>query len=997
MLRLIDGTELTEEVKEAFKRGVVKCYIKLEDGTIIDNNNYLQNVKFEDLRYNEETNEIIGEAIAKRVTVTIYNENNEINIENKEFELYVGAVLLDESIAWINFGKYIVQKPENNDTKEKSEFKALDYMCKFNKEYVMGVTLPCTYAEFAEDVCNQCGVELGSKDFRNADQFIYRNPFIDGEQCRFVIKTIAKDAFSWARIKTDNKLYFDFVQKDMDEPDELITLDDYIEFGNNEKTIPINTVVLRNSNIETEHIMIYDDALISEYGKQKALIVKEDYFAYNQETRQYLIEAGRELIGLVYYPLNLKGIGSIYLDSNDVIGVQNKKGFIKSTYCFNHTFEYNGALYDSIDSPSMTETEEKYKHESQSDLDKRRTEIAVDKANQRIQSIVTQIGDRTNKTTSITQDLEDIEIKVNNVAGITDELNGINKLVLNECMRGNLLEFRIYGNNSVFNTLKVGTFKVGQGVLLVTGEAEFKVTGEELNDLGEVINTTETIYNLGKIGALRQIDDVYDEFILEGGVVRVVRRIGITEDGTTYIRETPIIQEIGEWEIPLVQGRNTIEILYYTADMYAKWVILNDYTNMFATTVELESAIELAEKNIELSVTQKVTDNIADEYATKELLKTSIELSEKEITAEVNKKVDEKEIIAKINLAVENKQGIINITGNQVTIDSDYFTLDKTGKITASSGVIGGLTLEAIGEDWSDFYKIMEVNGERYQSGLWIPQNAPEVPFLYAGLNRSTSDGNKFDANAYITHNGLMYAKWFEVNGESGYFKTIYNNGQTSMLFNKDGIFRYLSNGNYWDYQGILYENGAPYCTGIMLNDSQRFQINDDLHDMPIAFFQRGISDDNSMIWFYGNCYIDKNRDGTGYEIATIDMIASDKKLKTNIENCTTESLPIIRKIDFKQFDWNKEESGKEGHVDIGTIAQDLEKINSNYVTKSKKVTDKGETEILSIDILNLVNTGLKAIQELDKKIEKRDKIIEFLAEKLNCKDEVLEMLEEGE
>ena len=261
-------------------------------------------------------------------------------------------------------------------------------MCKTNKKYVPGVEFPCTYAQLAEDVCNQCGLELGNNTFRNADKLVSKNFFIDSEQCRVVLKEIAKIAFSWVRVATDNKVYFDFHKKDMQDADEIFTLDDYIELEPNDETIPVNTIVLRNSAIESENITIKDDDLIAEYGKQKELVIKEDYFAYSQEKRQELIEASRELMGLVYYPVNLKSIGTIYLESNDIIGVEDKEGNILNTYCFNHTIDFNGALFDRIESPAMTEVETELQHESAEDLSKRRTEIIVNKAMQQIEATV---------------------------------------------------------------------------------------------------------------------------------------------------------------------------------------------------------------------------------------------------------------------------------------------------------------------------------------------------------------------------------------------------------------------------------------------------------------------------------------------------------------------------------------------------------------------------------------------------------------------------------
>ena len=83
MLKLIDGTELTEEIKEAFKKSTTSAYIKLNDGTILSSSNYLKEIKLEDFRYNEETGNIIGEAISKRLSLSLFNQENALNIENK--------------------------------------------------------------------------------------------------------------------------------------------------------------------------------------------------------------------------------------------------------------------------------------------------------------------------------------------------------------------------------------------------------------------------------------------------------------------------------------------------------------------------------------------------------------------------------------------------------------------------------------------------------------------------------------------------------------------------------------------------------------------------------------------------------------------------------------------------------------------------------------------------------------------------------------------------
>ena len=1125
MLKLIDGTELTTEVKQAFKKGVTNAYIKLDDGTILSSSNYLKNIKLEDFRYNEETDEIIGEAVSKRVTLNLYNQDNRLSIENKEFELVIGTklsaneennfyniddILLmskdmtineDDSITatydntngtetqylnlftnvsgflstsqgyvaileildisgdgsititdssfeledfssfsagqvlsynlrsldiflnsntvlksyvkfkpgqsgtitfrisllenqvpttnfeykkfntnnrYISFGKFIVQKPENNDTKESTEIEAFDYMCKSNKKYVPGVEFPCTYADLAEDVCNQCGLQLGNKSFRNAEKLVFDNFFIDGEQCRVVLKQIAKIAFSWVRVATDNKVYFDFNKKDFSNPDEIFTLDDYIELEKNEETIPVNTIILQNSAVESENITIYDDALISQYGKQKELIVKEDYFAYSQEKRQELIEAARELMGLVYNPIIIKSIGTIYLESNDVIAIQDKAGKQLGTYCFNHTIDFNGVLFDNIESPAMTETQTQYKHESAEDLSRRRTEILVNKATQQILLISEKVDTFDSRISSLEVDLEGIEAKVEAQFDVTRTVDGLKRITLTECMEGELLELHIYGNNTVFDYLTPGDNLYPSDNLTPYGDSLIKVIHQKTDKDGTVIEETSEFFDLGITEVIRQQGDVRDSIDLIDNNLSLTRRIGVTEDGTLYILTQPIIEDLGKLTIKITEGTNIIEIINYSAMLDAKYIILNDFTDKFVNTVQFKSAIEILYNQINL---------------------------------EVSKKVENDEIIARINMAILGKdeaeipedieKSIIEILANKISIKSDYFELTKDGHITATQGDIAGLLMVTnnVGNSW--LYKDSVLSdGTPIQNGLHIAKNSNgNNIFLYAGLDISAGGGNSLlkDANTYITEQGLIKAKWFDVNGESGYFRIKYDSGNRAVTHSIDGSRYYVNDAanGYYGYMGCF--NGYMR---VDLNDSPAFLLKDNLHygsqffdmidfyryDPNTTYAQRN----RHYMWLNGSVSCTgvgaDNINNTiyvqGYEVQTS---ASDERLKDNIDECKENALEIINNIPVISFNWKEETHRKDAgqHKTFGYGAQRTEKIYKDGVIYNE------ENDTYQMDLLGLSGLHTKAIQELSQENKKLKNIIKVLAEKLDCKEEV--------
>lgn len=208
MYNLENNIELTDKIKEAFKKGLTRAYLKYDD-IEINPDNYLMSVEYGDEKADPQDGRFIGKAICRSIDIKLNNKANNLNLENKEVEYYLGA-LVDGEYVYIKFGNFIVQKPENQEVNEETTFTALDYMSKFDVKYTPIVTFPATIGDIAQDICNQCGVELGNIQFRNSDKVIEANPFIGNEQCREVIKSIAKVSFTSAYIWQDNKLYFGF-------------------------------------------------------------------------------------------------------------------------------------------------------------------------------------------------------------------------------------------------------------------------------------------------------------------------------------------------------------------------------------------------------------------------------------------------------------------------------------------------------------------------------------------------------------------------------------------------------------------------------------------------------------------------------------------------------------------------------------------------------------------------------------------------------------------
>lgn len=649
-----------------------------------------------------------------------------------------------------------------------------------------------------------------------------------------------------------------------------------------------------------------------EYGKEETeyesfipngeteLVIADNPFAYAQEKRQELIGAGSSLFGLTYVPMSMDMIGYIYLNCKDKIRATNLNNETFDTYLLNHTITYEGTVTDSMEAPAMTKTETQYKFTSPMAQALRHTEILVDKANQRIDAIIENVTENSEKIvelelnldgitstvsnietnietietnvqtaqttannanstaqsaqtiaesaqtaaenaqttannakstadnvslqltttnqnlsqvqqtvngitqtvssieetvaevedkadnaqntansinnnltnnyytktqtdseiqqtantinlsiqqittninnieneqeeqsnliTQISASLEGIEQTVSNIQNLTDTVQGEKTITLNNCAEGSVLELHILGNNEVFENLYPANNLYPSNTLYPSGDSRIVVTTE---------NNTTT-YELGVTDVLRKNGNTYDEYVLENGQAKIIRRIN--ENGT--IKTTPTTEDLGEFSINLGEGTNTITIKNYSATISAKFAIQNDYTDIFATKVEMSS-----------SITQTA----------------------EEITSEVNKKVGEEEFgtliqqnAYNVKIAWNNNTTAVQFEGNGISLydggiseNNKRAVFDFEGNRFYNNGYyVGAIQTNSWEKDFSHKGLVFSLNSQgKYMS--WEERESDTTNYQ-AKLCYSR-------ANSIYTEEGLhlgtdLYGHWFTLN-----------------------------------------------------------------------------------------------------------------------------------------------------------------------------------------------------------------------------------------
>ena len=406
------------------------------------------------------------------------------------------------------------------------------------------------------------------------------------------------------------------------------------------------------------------------------------------------------------------------------------------------------------------------------------------------------------------------------------------------------------------------------------------------------------------IEELRVKGNVYDSLVITKDEDYVMRRLSLSEFGVLTELEQEVKEPLENVNIELFEGDNYIYLVDMTGNkFYAEYIVKNDFTDLYVTTNQMNSAITQSADKIELSVNQKLTSYATTDDLEEQVteLNSTITQTAQEINLEVSKKVGDNEIISKINqsaeavqidadkISLEGKE--INLTGDNISIVSNNFNVDKDGKVEILSGAVepDNAEFKIIGNKFGNYM---------YSSGIIVKKPG----------------------------GGVIPEAGFEIVGNDG------EESATLILISGNGAYTSVSAGH-----GIL-------CDG-------------------------DISTGN-------NIYATGNIEAKG--TVTGSNIQSDRRLKKNIKNSKTRAIDIIKQIKHREFDWKKDNK----HIETGYIAQELEKIDKNFVIK--------QDDTYYIDFLNIISNSTKAIQEQQELIEKlqendkaKDKLISALTTRL--------------
>ena len=444
-----------------------------------------------------------------------------------------------------------------------------------------------------------------------------------------------------------------------------------------DKNVTIKQEVFFNSLVfsraeGTDNIYRKDDTSIEENGLHEYKISDNQLLSTNDRDL-YIDELWQYLKTFEYYSFDIDTIGVMFLEPLDGFNISVGTNTYP-TILLNDEIQITQGLKEVLYSDEPKETQTEYKYADTTDKKINQTYILVDKQNQKIESVVKNVEDNTTRITSVEQSVDKINqtvsqitIPLNNVIGndiITLE-NTSNTDIYKMSIKGDIS--LLYGNNGNAYGDDVPYSQILYPSSNLFGKNNYLVIKYSDEDIQKIVLPFTYLNYIN--------NEVCDEFKIDDGKAYIIRRVGVNSSMQKYQLQEEIIEEIPDFKIQLKEGNPTIYLESFdTVKFDVTYMVKNEYTDTFATKIELNS-----------SITQ----------------------TKDEIKLEVSKKVDEDKVVNAINVSTEE----ILIKGNRLVVEADNFKLDKDGIMETNNGTFKNVTINGGKLNLSNGAEVVGDNG----------------------------------------------------------------------------------------------------------------------------------------------------------------------------------------------------------------------------------------------------------------------------------------------
>lgn len=450
-------------------------------------------------------------------------------------------------------------------------------------------------------------------------------------------------------------------------------------------------------------------------------------------------------------------------------------------------------------------------------------------------------------------------------------------------------------------------------------------------DKKEYIIETEELRTNGKIS---------DSMVITKDEDYILRKLKLNEYHVLEVLDEPIKESLDE-NIELFDGDNYIYLIDMIGNkFYAEYIIKNDLTEMYATKVELTTAINETANEIRLLASKKLDK---DEFS------TMLEVNAEAVKVAWNK------ITEYLQMEVINKNASLAVRDEAKNL---LMSLDKLGQ-----HFFNGKKSIDIGA----FDCYFPSYGENYKSLMFALNDSDKNNFMAWGYKTTLEDGT-------ITYTPIIFLGGKSDEDYGFHVDSPLFIGFNEIVFKKSKIYDDNSNLVIESEENLLIKDKIDNSTifSIYKNSTGTRTYKFGNIDKPVL-----ITDNGELLLAGGNIFLDKN----GY-IDCIGLnqtsVAEKKKNFEKLEN----ALDIIDSIDIYKYNFKTENDTDKKH--IGFVIGDEYKY-------SKEVTSIKND---GADIYALASVCVQSIKEIEKDRAKYKKIIKKQQEQLDNQNKRIEELE---
>lgn len=936
--------------------------------------------------------------IMKQIEITVKNAN-EIKDKNINFKY---GLYINNEYEYIDLGDYYIKDIEDNKSKDELTVTGYDKMLSFMKTFKQSelqLAYPCTLLTLVLKICEVCGVELYSTNFFNASLVVNEDYFTAQELTyRDVLEKITQATLTTAFIK-DNKLYFCKIGDEIvDRLDKTYLTDLVIK----EKFGPVNALVLGRGDVE-DNIESKDDESISKNGRTEIRFDENEFVEYQRE--KVINDMFKQIKGLEYYSYEGSDLGVMWLEPCDLIELSDREENVYKSIYLNANITINTGITSDTGADLIEETNTEYKATTKEEKKTLKVERLAKKNEGLIQDIIQETSENSEKLTLHEQTIDSIKDTVSSI-----ETNLEDNYSTTTEMNARIEEKA--GEVTVKTEQKIESIQIG-GTNLLQDSAFPSATKKWNIRTGVSIDTTNKMNANNSIkmdcSGSNRLDCPKEYFADYKQNEKLTLSVWLMCPDVSKITSD---MNIG------IEYRNASGTaiannqLLVTPDMFAEagngsWFkvkITGNSTNANSTKCTFMCATNSTTGIVYISSPklERGTKDTDWSFADGDVVK-DIELGQKiEINWE-HVKVAWNTICE--YLQMENLKGNASL----VVRDGDgklIMSLDKTGQHywtqkDNEDKNIAETTLKEITINNETKKALMflldnvEMNGEGIMA--WGYKSGNNIyPVLYVGKFGDEEFGLHLATDLIAHANAIKFQNAsIDDDGANLYLRTLgalklmdtENNTWIGQIFKDEGNYGFsIKADDFTILNSVgktpslsMYENEAGSKT---LDLFENYVVAGNIANMNNLKYMSGSTWEASGDK-YGMLYCTL-RDGQEFTITSYSAV-SDERLKENIKSTKLNALERIKKINHIQFDWKNTKE----HEEIGYIAQELEKIDKNYVFKIPN--PKNDDMKYTVRELAILATTTKAVQELNEKVEKQEKIINKLLEKLNIKKEDLD------